>query len=559
MSFFPPHPRHPSSRPSRLRSRLGRGGAVALLATTTLGGFAAGSIWLHDANAVAQTSPGAAGAGTTASGAIQPTGPAQRLPDFTQLVRQVKPAVVSITSTIKADEAEDDNGGGGGGGMQGQQMPFPFPFPFQMMPQNRQHRTVEARGSGFIISADGYIVTNNHVVKGATAVSITLDDGTTLKAKVVGHDPKTDLALLKVSSKTKLPFIELGESNDVQVGQWVIAVGNPYGLGGTVTAGIVSARGRDIGEGPYDSFIQVDAPINRGNSGGPLFTQDGKVVGVNTAILSESGGSVGIGFAIPSDTVRDVVSQLRKTGHVTRGYLGVSAQQITPTMAKAMNLPMQGTNPAGGALVASVNPDSPADKAGVKPGDVITELNGQKVDSPRDLAIKVAGVTPDSKITLKVLRNGSTQTLNATIANLGKADAGGKSGGGGGNNGSLGVGLSALTPDMRQQLGVDDNVRGAVVTQVRPGSAAEGAGIRRGDVIVGVGNRMVANPRETVDAVHAALSKGDVALRIVRDGQMLFVAVSPGDGGSGSGDDSGNNDDSGSGGDSSGDNNDQQG
>jgi serine protease Do len=542
------------TEPSRKPSRFGRSAMAALLATTTAGGFAAGSLWLHQDDARAQ----AAGAGTTASGAIQPTGPSQRLPDFTQLVKQVKPAVVSITSTLKPDGSEEE--GGGGGGMQGQQMPFPFPFPFGMMPHNRQQRTIEARGSGFIISADGYIVTNNHVVKGATAVSITLDDGTTLKAKVVGHDSKTDLALLKVSSKNKLPFIELGESNDVQVGQWVIAVGNPYGLGGTVTAGIVSARGRDIGEGPYDSFIQVDAPINRGNSGGPLFTQDGKVVGVNTAILSESGGSVGIGFAIPSDTVRDVVSQLQKTGHVTRGYLGVTAQEITPTMAKALNLPMENGTPTGGALVASVNNNSPADKAGVKPGDVITQLNGQKVSNPRDLAIKVAGIAPGSKVSLSVLRNGSTQSLSTTIANLGKADqSGGGTSGGGTNNGSIGVGLSALTPDMRQQLGVDDSVRGAVVAQVKPGSPAEAAGLRRGDVIVGVGNKMVSNPRETVDAVHAALSHGDIALRIVRNNQMLFVAVSPNDNGSGAGSDDTDNDNGGGNGSDNGDDSDQQG
>lgn len=272
-----------------------------------------------------------------ADSVIKPNTPtSQRIPDFVSLVKQVKPAVVSITSMIRADAVEGDNGGMGG-------MPFPFPFPFQMMPQP-SHQTIEARGSGFLISADGYVVTNNHVVKGATKVTVTLDDGTTLPAKVVGRDGKTDLALLKVTTSEKLPFIELGESDDVQPGEWVIAVGNPYGLGGTVTAGIVSARGRDINEGPYDNFIQVDAPINRGNSGGPLFTQDGKVVGVNTAILSPSGGgSIGIGFAIPSDTVRNVVEQLRKTGHVVRGYLGVNAQVISPVMARALGLPAPAT------------------------------------------------------------------------------------------------------------------------------------------------------------------------------------------------------------------------
>ncbi|WP_025814044.1 trypsin-like peptidase domain-containing protein, partial [Komagataeibacter kakiaceti] len=265
------------------------------------------------------------------SGVIRPDTQIQQLPNFVNLVKQVKPAVVSITARIKDPDMSEEAGAGG--------MPggFPFPFPFQMMPQ-QGHQTVEARGSGFVISADGYVVTNNHVVKGASKVTVTLDDGTALPAKIVGRDSKTDIALLKVSPSGKLRFIELGDSDKVEPGEWVVAVGNPYGLGGTVTAGIVSARGRDIGDGPYDSFIQVDAPINRGNSGGPLFTQDGKVVGVNTAILSPSGGSIGIGFAIPSDTVKNVVDQLEKTGHVTRGYLGVTAQAITPSMASALGM-----------------------------------------------------------------------------------------------------------------------------------------------------------------------------------------------------------------------------
>ena len=508
--------------------------------------------------------------------AIQPSGMTVKLPDFVGLAKQVKPAVVSITSTIKEDGSDEDGdsqggqgsqgGMGGGGGMGGQQMPFPFPFPFQMSPQNHASRTVEARGSGFIISADGFIVTNNHVVKNATAVSVTLDDGTTLKAKVIGHDAGTDLALLKVKPSAKLSFIQLGESDDVEPGQWVIAVGNPYGLGGSVTAGIVSARGRDIGDGPYDSFIQVDAPINRGNSGGPLFTQDGKVVGVNTAILSPSGGSIGIGFAIPSDVVKNVVAQLEKTGHVVRGYLGVTAQEISPGMAKALSLPAPASGPAAGALVASVQPDSPAEKAGIKPGDVITALNGQKIANPRDLAIKVAAVAPNGKVTVAYLRNGAPQTADATVANLagrgngnnGSGDSGSSSSG---NNGSIGVSLAPLTPDLRQQLGIDEGVHGVVVRSVRSGSPADGAGIHAGDVIVAVGNKLVGNPKDAVDAVHAALKKGDVALRILHNGQMAFVAVSPdngtadsgsgstgsdNDGSNGSGDDTGNGDSGGS-------------
>jgi serine protease Do len=489
-----------------------------------------------------------------AQNAIQPSGMAQKLPDFVDLAKQVRPAVVSITSIIKDDGSEEDGDGGQGGGMGGgmgggQQMPFPFPFPFQMQPQNRGGRTVEARGSGFIISADGFIVTNNHVVKNATSVSVTLDDGTVLKAKVIGHDSGTDLALLKVRPSSKLSFIGLGESDDVQPGQWVIAVGNPFGLGGSVTAGIVSARGRDIGDGPYDSFIQVDAPINRGNSGGPLITQDGKVVGVNTAILSPSGGSIGIGFAIPSDVVKSVVAQLEKTGHVTRGYLGVTAQEITPGMAKALSLPNQNGAPATGALVASVSDGSPAEKIGLKPGDVIIALNGQKIATPRDLAIKVSGVVPDSKATVTYLRNGSSQTATATIANLSKrgdSQNGSTGNGGGGGSGSIGVSLSSLTPDLRQQLGLDDGVKGVVVRQVKPGSAADQAGLGTGDVIVGVGNKSVTTPHEAVDAVHAAIKNGGtVALRVLHQGQMLFVAITPdtsgGAAGNGDGDDASGN------------------
>ncbi len=536
-------------------ARLARTTIAALVAGTMLGGF--GTL----PSARAQT-------------AIQPSGMAQKLPDFTGLVKQVKAAVVSITSIIKDDGSSDDQDeggqegggqgggdqGGGGGGLDGgqgggqgggQQMPFPFGFPFQA-PQSRGPRTIEARGSGFVISQDGYIVTNNHVVKGATSVTVTLDDGTTLKARVIGRDAGTDIALLKVKPSAKLSFIQLGESDDVEPGEWVIAVGNPYGLGGSVTAGIVSARGRDIGDGPYESFLQVDAPINRGNSGGPLFTQDGKVVGVNTAIYSPSGGSIGIGFAIPSDIVKNVVDQLEKTGHVVRGYLGVTAQAVSPTMAKALNLPASDRGADAGALVASVQSDSPAEKAGLKAGDVITTVNGQKVANPRELAIKVSGINPGGKVTIAYLRNGERETAEASVSNLANRDhaQGGTGAAAAGSSGSIGVGLTALTPDLRQQLGLDDGTHGAVVRSVKQGSPAEQAGIQPGDVLVGVGNKMVSGPKDAVDAVHAALRKGDVALRIVRNGQMLFVAVAP-DSGSASAD-GGDNGGNGDGGDEGG-------
>jgi serine protease Do len=489
-------------------------------------------------SAWADTAPAAATAGM-----IRPTGTEQRIPDFVSLVKQVKPAVVSITAMIKASVAESEGGGDMGGS------PFPFPFPFQMMPQSRQ--PVEARGSGFLISSDGYVVTNNHVVKGATKVTVTLDDGTTLPARVVGRDSKTDLALLKVTSSQKLPFIELGRSDDVQPGEWVIAVGNPYGLGGTVTAGIVSARGRDINEGPYDNFIQVDAPINRGNSGGPLFTQDGKVVGVNTAILSPSGGgSIGIGFAIPSDTVRSVVDQLRKSGHVVRGYLGVNAQTISPVMASALNLPAptQPGAPPAGALVASVAPDSPAEKAGLKTEDVVTELNGQKVGSPHDLAVKVADIAPGTQVTIGYIRAGKAETTKVTVGNLSGATPASSASGAPTSAGQhLGVSLVPLTQETRQQLGLGADVHGVVVSDVEPGSAADQAGVRPGDVIQAVGGVNVDTPKAVVVAVHSALAaKKPVLLRIMREGQSLFVAVSPDQGAaasaSGDGDSDGDDD-----------------
>lgn len=321
--------------------RLWRRSAIAavLLAGTALGGFAVG----HAGLAATEAAPGAP---------VNPPGSGMTghtLPDFTDLVTQVKPAVVSITTKLQASPAADEDG---------PQLPMPFrQFPFGGMgPQmGPQAHAIEARGSGFIVDANGTVVTNNHVVKDAKSVSVTLDDGTQLPAKVIGRDARTDIAVLKIDAHKQLPYIQLGNSANVKPGEWVVAMGNPFGLGGSVTAGIVSASGRDIGAGPYDQFIQVDAPINQGNSGGPLFTQDGKVIGMNTAILSPSGGSIGIGFAIPSDMIHTVVAQLEKTGKVTRGYIGVEAQLVSDNMAKAMHLDAK-----SGALIAGVQSDTPA-------------------------------------------------------------------------------------------------------------------------------------------------------------------------------------------------------
>jgi serine protease Do len=447
------------------------------------------------------------------------------LPDFTNLVVQVKPAVVQITTTLDpqaAAAAEDEDGGPQDTPPSGHQ----FGSPFGMMPQQPQAHPVEARGSGFIIDPAGTIVTNNHVVKGAKSVTVTLDDGTELPAKIVGTDGRSDLAVLRVDAGHKLPYIQLGDSSKVRPGEWVVAMGNPFGLGGTVTAGIVSSTGRDIGEGPYDNFIQIDAPINRGNSGGPLFTQDGRVVGVNTAILSPSGGSIGIGFAIPSNVVRSVAQQLEADGHVTRGYLGVELQPVNSSMAAALKLP-KAAHGHEGALVADVQPNSPASKAGLQPGDVIVGIDGQKIDAPRQLALDVAGLKPGSDSKLDVIRDGTTKTVEVTLANLGNDQTGpAASPAQQPQHPSIGLALAPLTPDMQEQLGIAAETRGAVIAQVQPGSPADRAGLQQGDVLLGVGTKSVDSPDQAVRAIHQAENGTDtLALRVLRDGHREFVAV----------------------------------
>jgi serine protease Do len=428
----------------------------------------------------------------------------------------VKPAVVSITTKLKAADASDEG--------PGPQLPFPFnQFPFNQMQPQQGGQAIEARGSGFIIDPTGLVVTNNHVIHGAQSVEVTMSDGTRLDAKILGSDPRTDIAVLKVDAGHPLPYIQLGDSTDVEPGEWVVAMGNPFGLGGSVTAGIVSALGRDIGDGPYDQFIQVDAPINKGNSGGPLFTQDGKVVGMNTAILSPSGGSVGIGFAIPSNMIKTISAQLEKSGHVTRGYIGVEAQQISPTMAKAMSL-----SDRSGALVAQVQPNTPAAEAGLQAGDVIRSVNGTKIDSPRDLAVQVAAVSPGDDAKLDVIRGGETKAIDVKVRQM-PNDETAEAGGGAPNQAQLGLALAHITPEARNQLNLPNDARGVVIAAVKQGSPADQAGLQQGDVIVGVGNQPVDNPGQAVHDIHAAISGANhaVALRILRNGQPIYVAIAP--------------------------------
>jgi serine protease Do len=481
--------------------------AATLLAGTSLGGYALGhNAWADDAAPV--NPPGAQ---------LQP----HTLPDFSSLVTQVKPAVVSITNKLQATPAsmEDDQQGG-----QMQQLPFPFN---QMIPNGRQQQhNVEARGSGFIISADGTIVTNNHVVKGARTLSVTLDDGTVLSAKVIGTDPRTDIAVLKVDAPRPLPFIQLGNSRDVKPGEWVVAMGNPFGLSSTVTAGIVSAVSRDIGAGPYDQFIQVDAPINQGNSGGPLFTQDGKVIGMNTAILSPTGGSVGIGFAIPSDMIRTVSAQLEKGGKVVRGYVGVEAQEISPATAQAMHLKVN-----DGALLAGVQSDSPAAKAGLQPGDVIQAVNGTKIATPKELALNVASIAPGDEAHLSVLHDGQSKDVTVKVSTLPNDQTASNDHQSNDHRAQIGLALAPLSPDARNQLDVPDGTTGALVQGVQPGSPAETAGLQPGDVIVGVGTHAVSSPAEAARAMRTALNGSNhaLALRVLRNGQAVFVGVTVGD------------------------------
>ncbi|MBE9605306.1 Do family serine endopeptidase [Acetobacteraceae bacterium H6797] len=470
-------------------SRRRRAGlAMVLLAGTSLGGL---GFWAGDKAHAGDATP------AIVAPAVSPANSG-----FADLVEKVRPAVVTITTTEPAKQNDDDS-------------PFPFTAP-------QRRGVMHALGSGFIIDSEGHIVTNNHVVDGATSVKVTLDDGREMTAKVIGRDPRTDLALIQVKADKPLPFLSLGDSNKPRPGDWVVAVGNPFGLGGTVTAGVLSARGRDIGQGPYDDFLQIDAPINRGNSGGPLFSQDGKVIGVNTAIFSPSGGSVGIGFAIPSNMVKEVVAQIEANGHVERGFLGATTQGISPSMQQALNLPGH-----DGALIDEVNDDSPAARAGLQAGDVVVSLNGQPVKDQRTFARSIGALPPGSDITLGVVRDGAQRELHAKLDTLRdgqpqQADADDQTEGG-----RIGLALAPIDGMVRQQLHIGADVRGAVVAAVQDDSPAAHAGLRPGDVITSVGNHRVAGPEEAVRAIRQARHNPNtaVALRILRDGHNVFVAV----------------------------------
>ena len=455
------------------------------------------------------------------------------------LVKKVSPAVVNISVSRRADAAamsEEPELAPSPGfpnspfdqflrrffeqqGPEGQRRLFP------QVPGNAAQRI--ALGSGFIIDPSGYVVTNSHVIGEAGKVEITLQDNSKYTAKIVGRDPKTDIALLKIESNKPLPYVAFGDSSSAQVGDWVMAVGNPFGLGGTVTTGIISARGRDIHSGPFDDFLQIDAPINRGNSGGPTFNLEGEVIGINTAIYSPNGGSVGIGFAVPSNVAKAVATQLREHGKVSRGWLGVQIQEVTPAIAASLGL-----HGEQGALVAVVTPDSPGARAGLKQGDVILSFNGENVAHLRDLPRLVAAAAPDSHAAMTVWRNGQTLQLQTTIGELAdndrvaaaeeeqpsRAEA-------------LGMHFSPMTSEIRRDLHLGKDAHGVVVERVDSGSPADDVGLRDGDVLVSVNQQPVNTPQEAAGKLKeiAASSKKSALLLLNRHGVTQYVGVSLGE------------------------------
>ncbi len=447
---------------------------------------------------------------------------------FADLVAKVKPAVISVRVKLDETASADLTGNSDdenvipfapGSPMEKFFQQYGFPnmpnMPHGMRPR---HQIITGEGSGFFISPDGYAVTNNHVVDHAKSVQVTTDDGTIYTAKVVGTDPKTDLALIKVDGKNDFPYVKFAEHTP-RVGDWVVAVGNPFGLGGTVTAGIVSARGRDIGGSPYDDYLQIDAPINKGNSGGPAFNMNGNVVGVNTAIYSPSGGSVGIGFDIPADTAKLVVAQLKAKGYVAHGWMGVQVQPVTAGIADSL-----GMKKAEGAMIDQPQADSPAAKAGIAAGDVITAVNGTPIKNARDLARTVGMMAPDTTIKLDILRKGEAKTVTLTLGkmpNEQQAKAETERAAAAKDVPHLGLTVAPAS----DVAGAGD--KGVAVTGVDPNGPAAQQGIATGDVILDVAGKPVANAADVRNAMAAAKAQGKhaVLLRLKTANATMFVAV----------------------------------
>jgi serine protease Do len=454
------------------------------------------------------------------------------------LAEQLSPAVVNISTSQKVSDAD---------GVPAPNVPEGTPFRefFEEFFKKQQEqgqtpgrkpnrpRNANSLGSGFVIDAGGTVITNNHVIDGADEIEVIFNDGRRLKAELIGKDAKTDIAVLKVKSDTPLPFVEFGDSSTLRVGDWVMAIGNPFGLGGTVTLGIVSAMNRNINAGPYDDFIQTDASINRGNSGGPLFSMDGKVVGVNTAIISPSGGSIGIGFSVPSDTARNVIDQLIKFGETRRGWLGVRIQNVTDDLAESLGL-----EKAHGALVADVTATSPAEKAGIKAGDVVVSLDGKEMKDSRQLSRVVGQLAPDTTVKVGVLRKGKPVEIEVTLGRLETgeklvkaadskkaAEAAGAS-----EIEILGLKVEELSDELRTKFKVPEKVQGVIIAEVAADGAAADKQLRPGDVIAEVGDVKATSPAELSKAVEAAVKAGDnsilmLVLRAQRNFDPHFIAL----------------------------------
>jgi serine protease Do len=428
--------------------------------------------------------------------------------DIPSLFKGVSPAVVNISTTqvVRFNRPR-------------MRSPFGHQDPFEdfwnnffgNMPREQKRKSL---GSGFIVSADGYILTNNHVVEKADEISVTLLDKEEFKAEVVGTDPKTDIALIKIKAGKNLPFVNLGDSEKLEIGEWVLAIGNPFGLGHTVTTGIVSAKGRIIGSGPYDDFIQTDASINPGNSGGPLFNLKGEVVGINTAIIQ---GGQGIGFATPIHLAKSVLGQLKEKGKVTRGWLGVYIQRLTPDMAESLSVPGK-----KGALVADVTKDGPAEKAGIKSGDVIVKFDGKDVNDEHELPQIVATVKPGRKVDVKVIREGKEKTIPVTIGEM-EAEPVRRAGSPDLTKG-LGLTVQEITPEIAKHLDIE-NTKGVIVTAVDPGSPSDGAGFQEGDVIRQINRQAISNAAEFQKMLKKVKEEKTVLFLVERGDARIFLAV----------------------------------
>lgn len=432
---------------------------------------------------------------------------------FAELAEKMSPTVVNVKVT-KVEQASFQ-----GPGVQanpfGDQFGDFFGKFFEQMPKNQRSYPTQGAGSGVIISQDGYILSNNHVVEGAREVTVTLADKKEYEAEVIGLDPKTDLAILKIDVKDKLPAAALGNSEQLRVGDWVVAIGNPFGLNHTVTSGIVSAKGRVIGAGPYDDFIQTDASINPGNSGGPLFNMAGEVIGINTAIIPQGQG---IGFAIPVNTAKPLIPQLVEHGEITRGYLGVNIQDITEELAKALEV-----EEAEGALVSDVVSDSPADKAGIERGDIITKFADTSITTSRDLPSRVAATPVGDEVQLTVIRDGKEKQLSVTVGELASDDSyGGKSVEPA--KGKWGLQLRDLDKEMAEQLRIEAD-KGVAVVGVEPGSSAAEAGLRKGDVIVEVNREAVDSVSDIKNSIRAAEDKDKLLLLVQRQSSKFYVPM----------------------------------